>query len=126
MGRSPSLVDPDQADRISNWLRGPGGVQLLAVLRPVPIIGETSLIIAGLMRLNPVQVLAITTLANVALAVCYVLLAAQADSWGGFVASILAAWALPGVVTLAWWLFRRATKRGAAAALDTPPGQQNR
>lgn len=109
------LVDADRADRLSVWLRQRGGIPLLVALRPVPILGETSLIVAGLLRLNPFHVLATTSIANLALATCYVLLAAQANSVGGFVASILAAWSLPGLAMLAYWLIRR----GSSTAAET-------
>jgi uncharacterized membrane protein YdjX (TVP38/TMEM64 family) len=111
--RSLRLVDEASSDRLPNWLRGTSGIHLLALLRPVPIIGESSVVVAGLLGLKARDVLVATTLANLALVTAYVTLTAWADVWGGFVAAVLASWSLPAIAIGLYWFAQRVGARTA-------------
>jgi 3-dehydroquinate synthase len=85
-------------------------ISWLAALRAVPILGETSVIVAGMLRFDPVKVLGVTTLSNFALAAAYVLLGSLADDWKGLVAAIVVAWALPLICLLCFRLIIQMAK----------------
>lgn len=83
------------------------GALVLALCRPVPVLAEASVIVAGLSGLAAKKVLAVTTLANVGVAAVYATLGARADSSLGFAMAMGAAFALPGVAVLLSKALRR-------------------
>lgn len=83
------------------------GALVLALCRPVPVLAEASVIVAGLSGLAAKKVLAVTSLANVGVATVYATLGAGADSSLGFAMALGAAFALPGVAFLMAKVARR-------------------
>jgi hypothetical protein len=86
-------------------------VLALALSRPLPVLGEASVILAGAARLPLMPVLLVTTAANAGLGLAYAGLGTFADDPLTLVLSFIASLALPGI----GWLLLRALRRPAAA-----------
>jgi len=71
------------------------GVLLLAICRPVPVLAEASVIVAGVAGLAAGQVMAITTLANIGFAAVYAVLGSSADTGMGLLVAVVASVCLP-------------------------------
>lgn len=108
VGRSRALrlVDAASSPQMNQWLSGTRALLVLAALRAIPIIGESSVVVAGLVGLRARDVLLVTSLANLALVISYVVLSGWADDLGGLAAGILVAWLLPAVAIGLFYLFR--------------------
>jgi 3-dehydroquinate synthase len=87
------------------------GVLALALSRPLPVLGEASVILAGAARLPLMPVLLVTTAANAGLGLAYAGLGTFADDPLTLVLSFIASLALPGL----GWLLLRALRRRTAA-----------
>jgi membrane protein DedA with SNARE-associated domain len=72
------------------------GPLMLAVCRPIPVLGELSVIAAGALGLPVITVLVTTLLANIGIACVYALIGAGArEGASGLATTVLAALALP-------------------------------
>lgn len=89
------------------------GALVLALCRPVPVLAEASVIVAGLSGMAAKKVLAVTGLANVGVAAVYATLGGWADSGLGFAIALTASFALPGAAIL---LSKAAQRRAAPSA----------
>lgn len=109
LGRSRTLklVDAANSPRLNHWMTGTRAMLVLAALRAIPIIGESSVVVAGLVGLRARDVLIVTSLANLALVITYVVLSDLADGLGGFAAGVFAAWLFPAVAIGLYYLLRR-------------------
>lgn len=88
-------------DRYGSWA--------LVVCRPIPVLAESSVVFAGLVR-SPVQPFAwMTTLSNLGIALAYAAVGAYSMEVQSFLLTFLAALALPGLAMLAGklWLTGR-------------------
>lgn len=77
------------------------GTWILGACRPVPVLAEASVIVAGVAGLPAGKVLLITTLANVGVAVVYASLGAAAETRIGLAGAVIGAVALPLAAMLA-------------------------
>ncbi|WP_210529964.1 TVP38/TMEM64 family protein [Rubellimicrobium arenae] len=93
------LIGEDGIARAAGWL-GRNGVWALALCRPLPVLAEASVLMAGLAGLRIGPVLAITGLANLALSAVYAGVGATAGGVGSFLLAVVAAFALPGLALL--------------------------
>ncbi len=87
-------------DRYGNWA--------LVVCRPIPVLAESSVVFAGLVR-SPVRPFVwMTTLSNLGIALAYAAVGAYSMEVQSFLLTFLAALALPGLAMLAGrlWLSR--------------------
>ncbi|GAA4878720.1 VTT domain-containing protein [Actinomycetospora straminea] len=114
VGSTPSrwLLGPEPFDRLRR-LGERHGVAILAVCRPVPVLAETSVVMAGAVRMPLSAALAVTTLANIGVAGCYAVAGAWAWSGRGtFPVAVAAACLLPAA---AWSVVLAARRRVTAA-----------
>ncbi len=91
------------------------GAWAMAVCRPIPVLAESSVVLAGLVRAPLGPFLWLTTLANLGIAVAYAAVGAFSMQAGSFLLTFVGAIALPGLALLAGkaWIVRR---RGSGAA----------
>lgn len=76
------------------------GLVMLAAFRPIPLLGEVSVIAAGALGLPAKAVLATTTLANAGVASLYAAIGTLSGSgWTGLALVVAASLALPGFMT---------------------------
>jgi uncharacterized membrane protein YdjX (TVP38/TMEM64 family) len=87
------------------------GVLALVLCRPLPVLGEASVILAGTARLPLLPVLLATTAANAGLGLAYAALGGLANDGRMLVLSFIASLAIPGL----GWLLLRAVRRPSAA-----------
>lgn len=92
------LLGNAEFERVSRLLDRYGPL-LLVVLRPVPILAETSVLAAGAARVSPKRALAAVTLANLGIALGYAALGAWAINSGASAVVIAASMLIPA---LAW------------------------
>lgn len=78
-------------------LHGRWGLWALAVCRPVPVLAEASVLLAGLLQLPPRPVLALLLLANLGVSAVYAAAGAWAASADAFLPAVGAALLLPGL-----------------------------
>lgn len=85
------------------------GAWAMAVCRPIPVLAESSVVLAGLVRTPLGPFLWQTTLANLGIAVAYAAVGAFSVQAGSFLLTFVGAIALPGIAILAGklWLGRR-------------------
>ncbi len=84
------------------------GVLVLALCRPVPVLAEASVIVAGVAGMGLKQVLVVTTLANVVFASVYALLGAAAGSGSGLALALAASAGLSLAAIVVARVMRRA------------------
>lgn len=127
--RAIAMIEGDDGSFVQSALSR-SAVTWLVVLRPVPILGEISAIVAGVLRLNFPTFAVATTLSNLALSTAYVTLGSAAHDWLGFVLAILASWSLPAAAMLAVRLLRSKRAGGlpaeAVAEGAEPPAPPSR
>src|SRR5262245_22294491 len=102
------LVGPDGLARANSIMERHGN-WALAVCRPIPVLAESSVVFAGLVR-SPVQpFIWMTTLSNLGIALAYSAVGAFSMEVQSFVLTFLAALALPGLAMLAGklWLTQK-------------------
>ena len=71
------------------------GTWILGACRPVPVLAEASVVVAGVAGLPAGKVLLVTTLANIGVAAVYAFLGASAETRIGFAGAVIGAVALP-------------------------------
>ena len=109
MGRPAAirLVGPEsleEAERVSDRF----GLAAIAVLRPVPVVAEASVILAGATRVPIPGFLAATILSNVAISAVYAAVGQQAGAMSGsFLIAFIAAMIVPGIAILLTRALRR-------------------
>lgn len=101
----PALTD------VERWVRLRGD-WMLCVMRPVPVLAEASVLLAGIARLDGARFAALTTLANLGVSAAYALAGATASSTGSILPAIAGAIVLPGVVMAIAGLARRRARGG--------------
>lgn len=99
---SRTLLGPDQFDRLTAALRR-RGLALLAVCRPVPVLAEASVLVAGASRMPLRRTIGVTAAANVGVAGVYVWLGASAGDAVPFLLVFAASCLLPAA---SWALAR--------------------
>lgn len=90
------------SDRLGRY-----GLLVLALCRPIPVLAEASVIVAGVAGLSTGKVLVVTTLANIGFAAVYASFGAAADTGAGLLAALAASLGFP----LAAILIARALRR---------------
>jgi uncharacterized membrane protein YdjX (TVP38/TMEM64 family) len=112
--RAPAARLAGDADmQLLEHLEARWGVWLLAVLRPVPVLAEASVLFAGLARLPVRRVAPVLLLANLGVAAVYAAIGAWAASAGAFLPAFLASILLPAI---GLWIGRRLPARGGKRA----------
>jgi uncharacterized membrane protein YdjX (TVP38/TMEM64 family) len=97
------------------------GSLALVICRPIPVLAEASVIVAGLVRSRLPRFLAVTAVANLGIAMAYGAVGAYAmQVEQSFLLAFLGAVALPGMLTLAARLWLGRSTRPASAARDRP------
>jgi uncharacterized membrane protein YdjX (TVP38/TMEM64 family) len=69
----------------------------LIIMRPVPVLAEASVLMAGVLRVNPIRFFVTTFLANIGISVAYCAVGALALEWNSFVAAFAGAITVPAV-----------------------------
>ena len=100
--------EPALAD-VERWVRGRGD-WMLCVVRPVPVLAEASVLLAGIARLGGARFTALTFLANLGVSAAYALAGATASSTGSMLPAIAGAIVLPALVMGAASLARRQSR----------------
>ncbi len=93
------LVGEEGIGRAAGWLDR-HGVWALAICRPLPVLAEASVIVAGLTGMQAGPVLAATGLANLGVSAIYASLGATAGGVGSLLLAVAAAFVLPGLLLL--------------------------
>jgi membrane protein DedA with SNARE-associated domain len=106
VGLLEPFIAVDDRRLLESWL-GRHGVTVLVLCRAIPVLAETSVIVAGLMRMPPAASLLATGLANLGISAVYAGLGSFASDATTFAVAFLAAILLPGGVLLASYLARR-------------------
>jgi uncharacterized membrane protein YdjX (TVP38/TMEM64 family) len=85
------------------------GLFAIVICRPIPVLAESSVVFAGLVRSPLVPFLWLTALADLGIALAYAAVGAFSMQAGSFLLTFAGALALPGVAILAGkvWLGRR-------------------
>lgn len=85
------------------------GLWALVICRPIPVLAESSVVVAGLVRSPLGPFLWLTALANLGIALAYAAVGAFSMQAGSFLLTFAGAIALPGLALLAGklWLGRR-------------------
>lgn len=107
-GAARKLVGTDGLAR-ANTIMDRHGSWALVVCRPIPVLAESSVVFAGLVR-SPVQpFIWMTTLSNLGIALAYAAVGAFSMEVQSFLLTFAAALALPGLAMLAGrlWLTRK-------------------
>jgi 3-dehydroquinate synthase len=115
--RCASLDDLAKAQALADKM-GPG---TLVALRGVPVLAETSVIAAGMIRFPLPSFLLICALTNVGLAAAYAYVGAQAGAKGSFLLVILGSIALPAGAWLLKWTWQQFTQTRSMTASDVNP-----
>jgi uncharacterized membrane protein YdjX (TVP38/TMEM64 family) len=89
------------AERYGSWA--------IVVSRPVPVLAEASVILAGLIQVDVARFLILSALANLGIAAAYAAIGAYSMGVGSFLATFVGALILPGLAMLAGrrWLGTR-------------------
>lgn len=111
LGHGPSerLVGADAMARAREAMRR-NAVWILAVLRPVPVLAEASVLLAGISRMPLRRFAVVTMLANLGVSVAYAWVGSRSAEVGSFLLAFGGAMLLPGV---AMFLARRLRPGGA-------------
>jgi uncharacterized membrane protein YdjX (TVP38/TMEM64 family) len=88
--------EPALAD-VERWVRDRGD-WILCVMRPVPVLAEASVLLAGIAHLGGARFTAMTFLANLGVSAAYALAGATASSTGSMLPAIAGAIVLPALV----------------------------
>ena len=120
-GRSAArrFVGEVELERAERSHRRWGGFSLV-VSRAVPVLAESSVLLAGLVRMPSPQFVALTGASNAAISLVYASVGAYALETSAFLMAFAASMFLPGVLLGADRILRR--KRTLSAG---PPGQQS-
>lgn len=113
LGHGPSerLVGAEAMTRAREAMRR-NAVWVLAVLRPVPVLAEASVLMAGISRMPLRPFVVVTTLANLGVSIAYAWVGSRSAEVGSFLLAFGGAMLLPGV---AMFLARRFRLAGAGA-----------
>ena len=90
------IVSNDALTMASQRLKGRATAALI-MMRAVPVLAEASVLMAGVLRVNPVRFFATTFLANIGISVAYCAVGALALQWNSFLAAFAGAMAVPAV-----------------------------
>ena len=107
------LVGGDSLERASRVMKR-YGPWALVICRPIPVLAESSVVFAGLVRSPLPPFLWLTALANLGIAIAYAAVGAFSMQAGSFLWTFAGAIALPGLALLAGkrWIGRRGDTRG--------------
>jgi len=94
------IVSRDALQVASDRLRD-RAIGALMVMRSVPVLAEASVVMAGVLRVDPTRFFVSTCLANVGISIAYGAVGALALELNSFLAAFAGAIALPA---LAWWM----------------------
>lgn len=95
------FVGEDELARARAWAEQRGGGLGLALSRPVPMLAEASLLLAGAVRARPSHVAWVCALSNLGIALAYAAVGALAVQWDLMGLALFGSLALPGVAMLA-------------------------
>lgn len=103
------MADDDRRAALSGWFAR-HGVVVIALCRPVPVVAELSVVMAGAARARPLSFFMTCAAANAAIAAIYVALGTHvSDGW-----TFLAACAAASLVPASGWLLLRSVTRNRA------------
>ena len=109
------FVGADGLDRAERVAAEYQATRALVVCRPVPVLAEASVVLAGLVHTPWRRFLLLTATSNLGIAIAYAAIGAFSMSVGSFLLTFLGAIALPGVTMLAadcgWEAARRSERR---------------
>jgi uncharacterized membrane protein YdjX (TVP38/TMEM64 family) len=88
------LISDEEMTRVATQVNR-RGLWAFAMLRPIPVLAEASVLWAGVMRVNPMRYSAVTLLANAGLSMLYAAVGAAAVPAGSVTLVLAAAIALP-------------------------------
>lgn len=116
-GAARRFVGDEGLRRATDLARRYGGVALV-VCRPVPVLAEASVVVAGLIRTPVPRFLALTSAANVGVAVSYAAFGAYSMRIDSFLLAFLGAVVVPalGALIARLWFGRDAESSGAKSA----------
>jgi len=103
-------VDDTQRERLESFAER-HGLGLLIALRAVPVLAEASVVVAGTSGMPRTRVLAVTTLANLVVALVYAAAGSIAADLGSLELAAMASVGLPGLAMLLSARIRRGTER---------------
>ncbi len=103
-------VDDFQRERLEAFM-AKHGLGLLIALRAVPVLAEASVVVAGTSGMPRGRVLAVTTLANLVVALVYGTAGSIAADLGSLEIAAMASVGLPGLAMLLSARIRRGTER---------------
>jgi membrane protein DedA with SNARE-associated domain len=98
------LVSPDQRAQLAR-LSDRFGVSALIVARPVPVLAEASVILAGAARMRMGAFLGANAAANLAVAGTYAVAGSFSASSGSVLLALAALLVIPGAAVLLWRRF---------------------
>lgn len=93
------LLGEQEIQRVSDWL-AEHGILALAICRPIPVLAEASIVVAGSAGMRVMPVLATTFLANLGISAIYASVGATAEGAAAFLMAFTAALVLPGLFYL--------------------------
>lgn len=98
-GAARKLVGADSLARASRVMDR-YGAWALVVCRPIPVLAESSVVFAGLVRSPLAPFIWLTTLSNLGIAIAYAAVGAFSMKAGSFLWTFIGALALPGIAML--------------------------
>ena len=78
------------------------GVWIVAIARPVPVLAEASVLLAGMGKMSWGRFFVMSTLANLGISVVYAAAGSFASDINSFLFAFAASLCLPGIAMLAW------------------------
>lgn len=95
------------------------GLAAIALCRPVPVLAEASVLLAGMIRVSPGRYFAVCLWANLGIAVVYASIGAWSMSVNSFLLAFLGALAFPGLAWLVSRLWSGRSRTGRDQRGDT-------
>ncbi len=100
------VIRADELAQVQDWLDR-RGTMALALLRPIPVLAETSVVAAGLACMAPGRALFATGVANLGISAIYAGIGATVPGVSAFVLALIAALLLPAAALSGLSAFRR-------------------
>jgi len=90
-------IVPKEALDIASDRLGGRATGALVIMRAVPVLAEASVVMAGVLRVNPTRFLVTTLFANIGISIAYCAVGALAFEVNSFIPAFAGAIAVPGV-----------------------------
>ncbi|MEO7189847.1 MAG: VTT domain-containing protein [Vicinamibacterales bacterium] len=122
-GATRRFVGPDSLAKAATLANRYGDLTIV-LARPVPVLAEASVIFAGVVKTPFARFVALTSWANLGIALGYAAIGAFSMKVESFLLAFLGAMALPGIAGLVARLWFRRTRQGHAAGQRTTDREQ--